>query len=67
MEASEKKLIFRYDTWTNPYGSRNLEYEPDLPFDLYEKLRKEATAALKSGKLPPEPNIPQLIASGQYK
>ena len=64
--ASEEKLIFRYDTWTNPYGSRNLEYEPDLPADLHKKLRHEAEKALKSGKLPPEPNIPQLIASGLY-
>ena len=44
-----------------------LEYEPDLTFDLYEKLRKEATNALKSGKLPPEPNISQMIALGLYK
>jgi len=66
MVASEEKLTFSYDTWTNPYGSRNLEYEPDLPWSLESKLEKEAEAALKSGKLPPEPNIPQLIASGKY-
>lgn len=67
MEAWEDKLIFRYDTWTNPYGSRNLEYEPDLPADLLIKLMDEAEVALKSGKLPPEPDIPTMIASGLYK
>ncbi|MBU0673008.1 MAG: hypothetical protein KJ950_00010 [Proteobacteria bacterium] len=66
LTATETDLRFRYETWTNPYGSRNLELEPDLPFDLYDKLRKEAEAALKSQKLPPEPDIPAMIASGQY-
>lgn len=67
MEASEEQLIFRYDTWTNPYGSRNLEYEPDLPFSLENQFEREAGAALKTGKLPPEPDIPRMIATGKYK
>ena len=64
--ADENELRLYFRTWTNPYGSRNLEYEPNLPADLLLKLMDEAEDALKSGKLPPEPNIPQMIASGLY-
>ncbi len=64
--AKPEELIFRYDTWTNPYGTRNLEYEPDMPFSLEEQLEREAVRALQRGKIPPEPDIPALIASGQY-
>jgi hypothetical protein len=66
LDADNERLRLRYDTWTNPYGSRNLEYEPDLPNKLRHVLRKEATKALTSGKLPPEPDIPAMIASGEY-
>lgn len=67
VNASAEMLFLSFKTWTNPYGSRNLENEPDLPADLLIKLLDEAEAALTSGKLPPEPNIPQMIASGLYR
>ena len=63
---SDGKLSFKGSTWTNPYGKRNLEWEPELPFDLEEKLEKEAENALNSGSLPTEPSdLQQLI--DQYR
>lgn len=49
------ELAFGSTTWTNPYGKRNLEWEPELPNKLRHKLRKEAEKAIKSGKLAEEP------------
>ncbi len=62
------KLSFGSTTRTNPYGKRNLEWEPDLPNKLRHILRKEAEKALQAGTLPEEPaDLQQLIEqySGQ--
>lgn len=66
LRAFENRLMFYYDTWTNPYGSLNLEYEPDMPFELEAKLDRETKKFIQSGKLPPEPNLQEMMASGQY-
>jgi hypothetical protein len=50
----EGDLQFHSSTWSNPYGKRNLEWEPELPFDLEEKLEREAEDALQKGALPEE-------------
>ncbi|MCL7488874.1 MAG: carboxypeptidase-like regulatory domain-containing protein [Desulfobulbaceae bacterium] len=60
------ELRFHCTTWTNPYGKRNLEWEPELPFDLFIKLRDEAEEALNNGTLPPEPEDLQALIE-QYK
>lgn len=65
--ANPERLTFRFDTWTNPYGSRNLELEPDLPWSLEGQLESEAINALKIGTIPPEPDIPALLATGKYE
>jgi hypothetical protein len=65
-DVDNEGLRMWLDTWTNPYGSRNLEYEPDLPAGLLIHFRDEAEEALKSRKLPQEPDIPAMIASGEY-
>jgi hypothetical protein len=62
-----ERLTFSFDTWTNPYGSQNLELEPDLPWSLEGHLEREAISSLINGILPPEPDIPALLASGKYE
>jgi hypothetical protein len=66
-EANPERLTFSFDTWTNPYGSRILELEPDLPWSLEGQLEREAISSLKNGTLQPEPDIPALLASGKYE
>lgn len=66
VSAREDSLKFLYDTWTNPYGSPHLEYEPDMPFDLRNELRLEAKRMIQSGKLPPEPNLQEMMDSRRY-
>lgn len=64
--ADSEHLNLYYDTWTNPYGSPNLDYEQDMPLDLRHDLRRQAKRTIEKGLLPPEPNINELIASGKY-
>lgn len=66
-KANPDRLTFSFGTWTNPYGSRNLELEPDLPWSLEGQLEKEAISALKNGTLPPKPDIPAMLSSGKYE
>ncbi len=62
VRSSDGMLDLDCNTWTNPYGKRNLEWEPDLPFDAEEHFRREAQKALNEGTLPPEPeNLQALI------
>ena len=49
------------DSVTNPYGDRNLEGEPDLPYEVIKPLTDEARAALRQKKLPPKPDLQKLI------
>ncbi|MDH4318653.1 MAG: carboxypeptidase-like regulatory domain-containing protein [Desulfobulbaceae bacterium] len=65
-DALPEELSFEFSTWTNPYGARNLEHEPDMPWPLERQLKEEAVKALENGELPPEPNIPALLATGNY-
>jgi hypothetical protein len=56
------QLSFSSTTWTNPYGKRNLEWEPELPSKLETRLFLEAETALKTGRLASEPvDLDQLI------
>lgn len=62
MQIVDNELRFRGDSWTNPYGKRNLEWEPELPSKLETKLFEEAEKALNNGACPPEPeNLQALI------
>lgn len=61
-DTTDNELEFRSGTWTNPYGKRNLEWEPELPSRLETKLFEEAEKALNNGTRPPEPeNLQALI------
>lgn len=51
----EGDLEFHSSTWTNPYGKRNLEWEPELPSRLETILFEEAESALLDGRLAQEP------------
>lgn len=56
------QLSFSSTTWTNPYGKRNLEWEPELPSKLETRLFLEAENALKTGRLASEPvDLDQLV------
>jgi hypothetical protein len=57
----EGDLQFHSSTWSNPYGKRNLEWEPELPNKLRHKLRNEAEEALINGKLVEEPTDLQAL------
>lgn len=62
----DNELRFHGTTWTNPYGKRNLEWEPELPSRLETKLFLEAEEALNNGILPSEPADLQALIE-QYK
>jgi len=52
-----------YESWVNPYGERNLEYDNRLEENghVKDELRTEAKAAIEAHRLPPKPDIPQRI------
>lgn len=61
-------VILDFQSWANPYGERNLEDESRLQYETKQRLHDEAEAALLQGKLPPKPNIQQLLKTeGEYK
>ena len=55
------------NTEVNPYGERNLEREPNLPFDVMKPLKDEARNALRAKKLPLKPDLPKLIKEAKEK
>jgi len=62
------RVVIDVQFWANPYGDRNLEEEPRLKYETTERLHDEAEATLLQGKLPPKPNIQQLLKTeGEYK
>ena len=66
ISADEEKLRVSHETWTNPYGVPNFEYDSDMNFDLRMYLEDEAETALQDGRLPPEPNIKEILATGKH-
>jgi len=65
LQETNKGIGFRiiFESWANPYGERNLEYDSRLEENWYVKdeLRTEAKAAIEAGRLPPKPDIAQRI------
>ena len=61
--------VLSYELWSNPYGSRSLEYDENLKslWRLREKLTKEARSEFGKGKRPPKPNIKALIKAEKEK
>lgn len=62
---TQRRLGMMYTVWTNPYGERCLEYEPDIPARLYLDLLKQARKALCAGSLPKKPDLAGNIGSKQ--
>ena len=59
-----KKFIrLSYKSWTNPYGDRNLEPVPKMPFAIKKRLRDEAKLALKQNRHPKKRDLKALIKS----
>jgi len=59
----------RYVAWVNPYGSRNLEYAPELveQWQLRKQLEREAKADLLQNKRPVKPDLPKLVKEAKEK
>jgi hypothetical protein len=66
---SINQISIYYDSWTNPYGSRNLEYDQALTQEwrLEKRLKKEAKKAIKEGHLAKEPDLKKLIKEEKEK
>jgi len=62
-------LSINYQTWVNPYGERNLEYDADLnqEWRLADRLTEEAKAAHLKGKRPVKPDLPKLVKEAKEK
>jgi len=58
-----------YEVWINPYGSRNLEYEPELikHWQLRKQLEQEAKDNLPQNKRPKKPDLKALIKEFEDK
>lgn len=69
--ASETNTGFRisYKAWINPYGNRNLEYEPELEKEwrLYDQLEDDAKTLIRGNKRPTKPDLPKLIKEATEK
>ena len=51
------------ESWVNPYGDRNLEYDSRLEtnWHVMDELRREAKAAIQAKRLPPKPDVSRRI------
>jgi len=66
---SLKAISISYESWTNPYGSRNLEFEQALESEwlLDKKLEREAKKVIKEGRRPKNPDLKKLIKEEKEK
>ena len=51
----------------NPYGERNFEEEPDLPYSVRRSLELDARINLHENKLALKPDLPKLINAAKEK
>jgi len=51
------------ESWVNPYGDLNLEYDSRLEtnWHVMDELRREAKAAIQAKRLPPKPDVSRRI------
>ena len=63
------KCIMTYNSWANPYGLRNLEYNEDLEkgWKLRSQLERATKADLRIGKRPKKPDLKALIKAEKEK
>ena len=61
------KCIMTYNSWANPYGLRNLEYNEDLEkeWKLRSQLERATKADLRIGKRPKKPDLKSLIKAAK--
>ena len=55
--SAGERLRIRFQSWTNPYGERDLEQASDIPGKQWLQLYKEAQEALLRGELPRKPDL----------
>lgn len=60
MDRSKDAYGFYYETWMNPYGSRNLETAVEVDPNLWKELEREARTALAEGRRAEEPDLDKL-------
>lgn len=58
-----------YKAWINPYGERNLEYDPDLEKEwrLADQLGDQAKTAFRQNKRPEKPDLSKLVKEAKDK
>lgn len=61
IHATLEEFRVEGETWTNPYGGRDMEEASDLPSALYVRLMNEAEDAFRLGNRPAQPDLPKLI------
>lgn len=61
--ADKTACIVSYEAWVNPYGLRNLEYEPELDKEwrLRERLEHDTMADLRAGRCSTSHDLKALI------
>lgn len=65
--SHQSRVNVRIKSLGNPYGDRNIEDEPDVPYDLRKRLIKQAEKDLKQGKRPKKPDLKALIKAEKEK
>jgi hypothetical protein len=59
--ANKEYFCLHGQSYTNPYGDRNLEQVTDLPYAVDKQLSDEIRSAYKQNKRPPKPDLQKLI------
>lgn len=65
--VAQKFIRLRGRSVTNPYGSRNLEQNVNLPYEVKKQLTDEAKAAFRQNKRPLKPDLSRLIKDANGK
>lgn len=65
--SHQRRINVRIELSANPYGDRNLEDDPNIPYDLKKKLIKKAEEDLREGRLPERPDLQKLIKAEEAK